>query len=234
MAREPLVPSHRSALRLRHALQALRPRGLPLALLLVLADGVRAASGDAATTTDSAALARERVRLEAAFDVEETACRDRFAVNDCLDSVRLRRREALAPLRARELALTEAERRERAAQHRRAIEAQQQALAQRAPQAASGAVVQVRPRSPGAVGNGRAPTARAESSGSTADAAQAQRERAQGAASARARHATQRAAAAERREQARATQERIEQRLGERAATGKRSVALPPPASAPR
>lgn len=228
----------------RQALPAVGVGTRALALLLTLlltpplafADGVDMAAGDAAALPDRAALARERVRLEAAFDAEEAVCRDRFAVNDCLDAVRQRRREALAPLRERELALAEAERRERAAQRRRAIETRQQALRQPAPAAASAPVVRVRPQASGVGARGRAPAARPEANAHppAAAASSARRAGAEDDARARAAQAAQRAAAAERRrEQARATQERVEQRLRERAAAGKAPDTLPPP-SAPR
>lgn len=159
------------------------------------------------------ALTRERSRLQARFAAEEAACRDRFAVNACRDEVRERRREALEPLRERELALDEADRRERAAERRRAIRAKQEAAARRPPPPTES---RLRPREP-------APAA------SRAMPARTPPDRL-----ARESEAAGRAAAAERRrEEARATQERIDKRQREREAAGRAASPLPLPGSAP-
>lgn len=179
-------------------------------LLLLGADFVGAAGGE------RDALAGERKRLQAAFAAEEAACAGNFAVNACLDGVRQRRRAALAPLRERELALDEAERRERAAERRRGNQARQAAAASRA---SAPAEPQMRVRAPSP-----AASRAAERHGSAGHQQRIERE---------AEKASGRAAAAEqRREQARLAQERVERRLQERAATGKVSAPLPIPASA--
>lgn len=159
------------------------------------------------------ALARERSRLQARFAAEEAACRDRFAVNACRDEVRERRREALEPLRERELALDEADRRERAAERRRAIRARQEEAARRPPPPTES---RLRPRELAPAAS-RAMPARTPPDRRTRES-----------------EAAGRAAAAERRrEDALATQERIEQRQREREAAGRTALPLPLPGSAP-
>lgn len=74
-------------------------------------------------------VARERSRIEAErrredarFAGEEAACYQRFAVNDCLREVRVRRRAAFEDLRRQEIELNDAQRRSRAAEQLRRIE----------------------------------------------------------------------------------------------------------------
>ena len=62
-----------------------------------------------------ARIAGERSALEAGFDAEERACRERFFVNRCLQELAPRRREALSRLRQQELQMEEAERARRQA-----------------------------------------------------------------------------------------------------------------------
>ena len=47
----------------------------------------------------------ERLKLETAFNTEDAACYKKFLVNNCLDKVKVRRREALADLRRQEISL---------------------------------------------------------------------------------------------------------------------------------
>jgi len=77
----------------------------------------------AAPPTERERLAARIGAMEARFDAEEARCSDRFAVNACIDAVRQRRRAALAELRERELRLDDAERRARALQRQREIDA---------------------------------------------------------------------------------------------------------------
>ena len=64
---------------------------------------------------DRSRINLERARLEKGFAAEDVVCYRRFMVNNCLDEVKLRRREALADLRRQEIALEEQERRAKAA-----------------------------------------------------------------------------------------------------------------------
>ena len=94
-----------------------------LTLLLPLLLWLQAARP--ADDAERARLAAERQALLDGFAQEELACQQRFFVNACVEDVSRRRREALAPLRARELELDDAERQRRAAERRAAIEAKQ-------------------------------------------------------------------------------------------------------------
>lgn len=87
------------------------------------------ASGQVANDSVSAAVDREREQinaeraaLEAKFDVEEAACYKKFAVNSCLNAIKLRRREAMTGLKQREVALNDQQRREKAADQLRKTE----------------------------------------------------------------------------------------------------------------
>lgn len=58
-----------------------------------------------------AAISAERSRLETGFLTEEAACYKKFAVNNCLNKVNARRREAMADFRRQEILLNDEERR---------------------------------------------------------------------------------------------------------------------------
>ena len=64
----------------------------------------------------------ERAVVEDRFRVEEHACRQKFAVNDCVDRARRHRSADLAELRKQELVVNEAERKRRAAERRRELD----------------------------------------------------------------------------------------------------------------
>jgi colicin import membrane protein len=64
----------------------------------------------------------ERLKLEEAFDAEDAVCYTKFFVNSCLNAVKPRRREAMAGLKQREVALNEQERRQKAADQIRKTE----------------------------------------------------------------------------------------------------------------
>jgi len=88
-----------------------------------------AASGQGANDAASTAVDREREQinaeraaLEAKFDIEEAACYKKFAVNNCLNAIKLTRREAMTGLKQREVALNDQQRRERAADQLRKTE----------------------------------------------------------------------------------------------------------------
>ena len=87
---------------------------------------------------ERAKIDAERVRLEAGFLAEDIACYEKFDVNSCLGKVNARRREVMAELRRKEVALNDEERRIRGEQEMMRIEEKsspenlQQAAAQRA------------------------------------------------------------------------------------------------------
>jgi colicin import membrane protein len=97
-----------------------------LMVLGVLAGAQTAAPLPAAepgnTETERARISAERARLEAGFLAEDVACYKKFAVNNCLGKVNIRRREALADLRRQEILLNDEERRIKGAEQLRTTE----------------------------------------------------------------------------------------------------------------
>ena len=91
--------------------------------------GADSASASAAAhrKTERDRIAREREALTARRQQEEAVCYQRFAVEDCLRGVRVKARETHDRLRAQEIELNDAERREKAAERLRAIEDKQTA-----------------------------------------------------------------------------------------------------------
>ncbi|MES2191696.1 MAG: hypothetical protein V4454_16370 [Pseudomonadota bacterium] len=71
---------------------------------------------------ERARINSERARLEAGFSAEEAACYKKFLVNNCLDGIKPRRREAMADLRRQEVSLDEQDRKARAAEQIRKTE----------------------------------------------------------------------------------------------------------------
>jgi colicin import membrane protein len=80
---------------------------------------------EAADAQERARIGAERTRAEAEFAAAEKACYARFAVNDCIGKARSRLRATLSDLRRQEVSLNDAERRRRAADRLREIEARQ-------------------------------------------------------------------------------------------------------------
>jgi hypothetical protein len=187
-----------------------------LMLLLPLSLWLQAALP--ADDAERARLAAERQALIDRFAQEELDCQQRFLVNACVEDVSRRRRDALAPLRARELELDDAERRRRAAGRRAAIEAKQREQAARpAPASAPD-----RPPRPPAEPASAAPASPASASPPSNAEAQA-----------RAARAAERARASQRRrEDAEAALERVRRRVAEREAAGKTAAPLPVPDAA--
>jgi colicin import membrane protein len=101
-----------------------------LLLAFALHAPVRAQTPEQAAPPGTAAHAsQERMRITAqrksiedAFAAEQAACYKRFAVNDCLQDSRVRRRDALADLRRQEVSLNDADRKQRGAQQTRKVE----------------------------------------------------------------------------------------------------------------
>ena len=117
-----------------------------MAFALVLALSVEAVAAAEDPDAARAGIARERDAIEAAFRQADAECKTRFAVNSCMEQARGERRKALATVRERELALDDAQRRERAADRRRSVVEKQAAVQQRAASAPASAVsVVVRP-----------------------------------------------------------------------------------------
>ncbi len=175
------------------------------------------AAGGQAEQAERARLAAQRQAITARFAAEERACRERFVVTACVDDVRVRRRDALIPVRQRELQLDDADRRARAAERKAALAEKQRAAQQRA---AEPPAPEVRLRPVPAAGTASAARAAARPAARQEESA------------ARAAEAAGRVKAREGRVQsAEAAQERVNKRLAERAASGKAAAPLPVPAS---
>ncbi|APW37310.1 hypothetical protein RD110_08980 [Rhodoferax koreense] len=70
-------------------------------------------------------ISAERQQVEARFKAEETACYQKFAVNDCINASRVVRREKLADLRRQEISLNDAERKRKGAEQIQRMEDKQ-------------------------------------------------------------------------------------------------------------
>lgn len=81
-----------------------------------------AASASAAADSERARISSERSRLEAKFAAEDSACYKKFLVNQCLDEIKPKRREALADLKRQEVSLDAQERKARGAEQIRKTE----------------------------------------------------------------------------------------------------------------
>jgi colicin import membrane protein len=89
----------------------------------VLAPSLAGAASDA-EQAERAAIARERAEIEARYAARESECKTRFVVTSCIEEAKRDRRQSLDVLRARQLALDEAERREKTAARRAELAAQ--------------------------------------------------------------------------------------------------------------
>ena len=79
---------------------------------------------NAQTSSDAerSRITADRSSLEAAFALEETACYKRFWVNNCLEDVKVRRRDVMADLRRQEIVLNADARKAKAAEQLQKIE----------------------------------------------------------------------------------------------------------------
>jgi hypothetical protein len=187
-----------------------------LALLMLTALSLRPGTAWA-QVSERERLAAERQGLVDRFEAEERACRERFVVTACVDELRVRRRAALEPLRARELALDDAERQQRARDRQAARAARPQPASAAAARPAVEADNPSLRTPPAVTATVREPEPPRTSSGQTSRALQAAE---------RARAAVKRA------EMLDATQAGMARRNAERTATGKAGAALPVPAAA--
>ena len=71
--------------------------------------------GGLAVQAEQQRIATERQQIEQRFNQEEAACFQKFAVNDCRNESRARRRAELADLRRQEILLNDAERKRKGA-----------------------------------------------------------------------------------------------------------------------
>lgn len=98
----------------------------PLLILLAAA----AASAPLSQPATRAEVAAQRAAVEEHFAREKTECEQRFAVSDCLEALRKRRQDALAPLVRHEHELAAEERRDRAAAQVQRVKERELAAAQ--------------------------------------------------------------------------------------------------------
>jgi hypothetical protein len=177
-----------------------------------------------ANRPERAWLAAQREAIAARFAAEEQECHERFAVTRCLNDSRVRRREALAPLRQRELEIGDAERRARAEERKASLADKAARTAKLREVEPPAAEVRLRtsppPRAASAVPQ-KAPQAAGPAALRSPDAA------------ARAKEAADRVQALQQRTlAAEAAQQRVSKRLADRAASGKAVQPLPPPETA--
>ena len=94
-------------------------------LLLALLVPAARAQHAAEIAAERERIAAERSRVEAEFSAAQKGCYQRFAVTDCIEAARAKRRDALADLRRQEVALNDMERKARAAERLRRLEERQ-------------------------------------------------------------------------------------------------------------
>ena len=94
------------------------------------------ADGGLEVAAEHARIRAERQQIEQRFADEEVACFKKFAVNDCRDASRARRRAEMADLRRQEIALNDAERKRKGAEQLQRME--QSAVAKDQPPVAVG------------------------------------------------------------------------------------------------
>jgi len=189
------------------------------AVCLGLLVGLGAAAHALEPASDAAQreqIKTERAAAEARYKQAEADCSKRFAVSGCLAEAQAQRREAMTGLRAREVALDEAQRKADAEESARRVQAKQAEAASKPPPVPRAASAPASAAASAAAG--RAPSERARQRSKTAEDATL----------AAARVAAQQRRASE----AAAHRQEVEQRNAERSARGKKSTPLPVPSAA--
>lgn len=191
-----------------------------LIVVLVLCQGSPAhATEPPGAAAERVEIRRERAAVESRYKQGEIACRDRFAVTDCVNELQAQRRESLSVLLKREIELDEAKRKAEAAENSRHLDAKRAAAASRPPPVPRAEPAKSASAPATAGRSASAPGERARTSSKTAD------DPAQ---------AAERVAAQQRRaSEAAAHRAQVEQRNAERAARGKKSTPLPVPVPLP-
>lgn len=189
-----------------------------------LCAGLLGAVVAAADTAGLELLPAQRQAIADRFEREQATCRQRFAVNACLDAAQARHRQALKDVQARQEAANLQQRKGRAAARQAEIDRKDKLLADRPPAPPDARRVDLR-RVDAAALPGQASVVRptpAPLSNAGADRAAARVK------------AAERAEAAKRMQaEIRADQARIQERLARRAAQGKKSAPLPEPEARP-
>ncbi|MBW8844569.1 MAG: hypothetical protein JF607_06310 [Burkholderiales bacterium] len=188
------------------------------ALLILLA--AAAASAPSIQPATRAEVATQRAALERRFALEKAECEQRFSVSACLDELRQRRHDALAPLVRRENELAAEERNARAVAQRERVRERELGAAQDEGQRREKALIAATPLPPSA------PASRPIRARSPEDVERARRQ------------AEQKAEgdAAKRRAQAQAREQRQQKRIAdheakEKARTKPAAAPLPLPAA---
>ena len=144
-------------------------RLLLICMAVAFGAAAHAQDEDASITAERARLKQERQKADAVYKAEEKACYGKFAVNDCLDSAKARRREIVSDLRRQEVALNDAQRKRAAAQRRSEIDEKNAQQRERAASAPARAASQA---DRGARGDERAATRAAQAASAPSMAAQ--------------------------------------------------------------
>jgi colicin import membrane protein len=93
-----------------------------IALVLVAATAHAQVQEDAPVIAERARLKAQRSKVEAEFAAQERACYSKFAVTDCLEAARAKRRDAVSDLHRQEIALNDMARKRNAAERRHSID----------------------------------------------------------------------------------------------------------------
>jgi hypothetical protein len=104
------------------------PTRTALGMCLCLAGVVAQAN---AGGSEAARIRAERAAAQSQFETQQRECAARFAVNACVDEARKQRRDSLAALKRRQMALDEAERQQRSAKRQADLRAKLEAQAAR-------------------------------------------------------------------------------------------------------
>lgn len=88
----------------------------------LLAQPTPGASPDAGNAAERGRISAERREAEAAYARAQAGCYGKFAVNDCLNEAKARRREAMSDLRRQEISLNDQERRHKGAAQRQRLD----------------------------------------------------------------------------------------------------------------
>ena len=117
-------------------------------------------------------IAAEKKQAEQRFEAARRECETRFAVSSCVEQARSERRRSMEQLSARQAALDDAQRRQRAAERRQAISEKARQADERAAAPAASAVVRARRPPPAPRTPASAPVAEALPQVSPQEAAQ--------------------------------------------------------------
>jgi hypothetical protein len=213
--------------------------------LTVALAGAIPAGAMAAVEAERGRLAAERAAIESRYSARERECRERFVVTSCVDDARRERRQGLDALRARQIQLDEARRRDRAADRSAELAAKAVEDAQRDREREARAAAQARrdpprslePRRETSAGNGASQAARRgpslDRAGTKVEGGSAKTVPAETAATRREREERHRATFESRQRAAEAHRREVDDRAAERLKDRPAAAPLAVPASVP-